>query len=33
MKKLALIVLDGVGINTKTSGENAVTLAKSPTLT
>ncbi len=32
MKKLALIILDGVGINTKTPGENAVTLAKAPTL-
>lgn len=33
MKKLALIILDGCGINTKTPAENAITLAKSPTIT
>ncbi|MEI8091777.1 MAG: hypothetical protein WCG98_06245 [bacterium] len=31
MKKVALIILDGFGINTKTPAENAITLAKSPT--
>jgi 2,3-bisphosphoglycerate-independent phosphoglycerate mutase len=31
MKKLALIILDGFGINIKSSQENAITLAKSPT--
>ncbi|MCX6823518.1 MAG: 2,3-bisphosphoglycerate-independent phosphoglycerate mutase [candidate division SR1 bacterium] len=31
MKKLALIILDGFGINQKTAKENAITLAKSPT--
>ncbi|MCX6822767.1 MAG: 2,3-bisphosphoglycerate-independent phosphoglycerate mutase [candidate division SR1 bacterium] len=33
MKKLALIILDGFGINTKTPAEDAITLAKSPTFT
>jgi 2,3-bisphosphoglycerate-independent phosphoglycerate mutase len=33
MKKLALVILDGFGINTKTPAENAIALAKSPTLT
>jgi len=33
MKKLALIILDGFGINTKSPAENAITLAKSPTFT
>ncbi len=33
MKKLALIVLDGFGINTQTPNENAITMAKSPTFT
>lgn len=33
MQKLALIILDGFGINTKTPKENAITLAKSPTFT
>ena len=31
MKKIALIILDGFGINIKSSKENAITLAKSPT--
>ena len=30
MKKLALIILDGFGINTKTPKENAIVQAKTP---
>lgn len=30
MKKLALIILDGFGINTKTPKENAIAQAKAP---
>lgn len=33
MKKLALIILDGFGVNTKLPTENAITLAKTPTFT
>lgn len=32
MKKLALIILDGFGINTKTPKENAIIQGKTPTL-
>jgi bisphosphoglycerate-independent phosphoglycerate mutase (AlkP superfamily) len=32
MKKVALIVLDGFGINNITPHENAITLAKAPTI-
>ena len=32
MKKVALIVLDGFGINDKTPEENSITLAKAPTI-
>jgi|GEM_PF-850833 len=32
MKKLALIILDGFGINSKTPKENAIAQAKAPTL-
>jgi 2,3-bisphosphoglycerate-independent phosphoglycerate mutase len=31
MRKLALIILDGFGVNTKLPTENAISLAKSPT--
>lgn len=33
MKKLALIILDGFGINNKTPEQNAITIAHSPTFT
>jgi 2,3-bisphosphoglycerate-independent phosphoglycerate mutase len=33
MKKLALIVLDGFGINTKTPAENAIVAAQGATFT
>jgi 2,3-bisphosphoglycerate-independent phosphoglycerate mutase len=32
MKKVALIIFDGFGINTKTPNENAITLANAPTI-
>jgi 2,3-bisphosphoglycerate-independent phosphoglycerate mutase len=32
MKKVALVILDGFGINTTTPQENAITLANAPTL-
>ena len=32
MKKVALVVLDGFGINTTTPDENAITVANTPTI-
>ena len=32
MQKVALFILDGVGINTKTPEENAIIQAKAPTI-
>jgi bisphosphoglycerate-independent phosphoglycerate mutase (AlkP superfamily) len=33
MKKVALVILDGFGVNTKTPQENAIALGKNPTFT
>ena len=33
MKKVALVILDGFGVNTKTPKENAISLGKTPTFT